>query len=190
MTKDPADILELNNAATLEELERAYRKASRKYHPDAGGTKELFQELNAAYEELKKKFTTFDDELVNAMKNLIMNCPGDDIYETIMKKIRQDVLKLETTMCMFESKVTFTRNNLDKLIRKQDTVPFFEIFVERYQFDVDKAQAELRDHQKSLQIARELYKIFKLDQQTPESQYNAAKMATFYQMLDSINVRK
>ena len=36
---------------TLDELKKAYYAAAKKLHPDAGGTTEAMQELNAAYEK-------------------------------------------------------------------------------------------------------------------------------------------
>ena len=55
MTKDPIDILELERPFTVDQLEKAFKKRARQLHPDHGGTKEQFQELNTAYEQLKKE---------------------------------------------------------------------------------------------------------------------------------------
>lgn len=40
--------------ANEEELRKQYRKLSKKYHPDMGGSEERFQEINMAYQEAKK----------------------------------------------------------------------------------------------------------------------------------------
>jgi DnaJ like chaperone protein len=57
-------ILEISPDATDEEVKKAYRKMAIKYHPDKVGhlgedyqnaAKEKFQQLNAAYEEIKKR---------------------------------------------------------------------------------------------------------------------------------------
>ena len=57
-------ILEINTAATNDEVKKAYRKMAKKYHPDKvqdlgeehiKGAKEKFQSIQAAYEKLKKE---------------------------------------------------------------------------------------------------------------------------------------
>lgn len=48
--------------ATKDQIRRAFRKLARKYHPDAGGSKEKFEEINEAYEVLSndKKRKIYD----------------------------------------------------------------------------------------------------------------------------------
>ncbi|MBI5557911.1 MAG: DnaJ domain-containing protein [Deltaproteobacteria bacterium] len=59
------DVLGLNSDANFEEIKKAYRKLSMKYHPDKVGhlgeefkgvAEEKMKEINAAYQHLKKKF--------------------------------------------------------------------------------------------------------------------------------------
>ncbi len=50
--KDYYDILGVPKTATADEIKKAFRKAARKHHPDAGGSEERFKELNEAYEVL------------------------------------------------------------------------------------------------------------------------------------------
>ncbi|MEJ5299852.1 MAG: DnaJ C-terminal domain-containing protein [Thermodesulforhabdaceae bacterium] len=54
--KDYYEILGVPRTATQEEIQRAYRKLARKYHPDVNkepGAEEKFKEINEAYEVLK-----------------------------------------------------------------------------------------------------------------------------------------
>lgn len=48
--------------ATKDQIRKAFRKLARKYHPDAGGSKEKFEEINEAYEVLSddKKRRIYD----------------------------------------------------------------------------------------------------------------------------------
>jgi len=50
--KDYYDILGVPKTATADDLKKAFRKAARKHHPDAGGSEERFKEVNEAYEIL------------------------------------------------------------------------------------------------------------------------------------------
>jgi DnaJ family protein A protein 2 len=46
------DLLGVPQTATFDEIKKAFRKLALKHHPDRGGDKEKFQELNMAYETL------------------------------------------------------------------------------------------------------------------------------------------
>ena len=53
MTRAQAlDVLGLDAGVSLEEVRAAYRSLSKRVHPDAGGTDELFRRVNDAYERL------------------------------------------------------------------------------------------------------------------------------------------
>ena len=53
MTRAQAlDVLGLEAGVSLEEVRAAYRSLSKRVHPDAGGTDELFRRVNDAYERL------------------------------------------------------------------------------------------------------------------------------------------
>merc|ERR1719499_327814 len=49
------DLLGVDKKASYDEIRKAFRKLALKNHPDRGGDKEKFQELNAAYEVLSDK---------------------------------------------------------------------------------------------------------------------------------------
>ena len=49
---DYYDILGISKSATDEEIKTAYRKLAKIYHPDKGGDKNKFQEIQKAYETL------------------------------------------------------------------------------------------------------------------------------------------
>jgi len=51
--EDAAKLLEISGELTKEIIKRAYKKACSKYHPDKGGSTEMMQAINQAYESLK-----------------------------------------------------------------------------------------------------------------------------------------
>lgn len=55
MAKDFYEILGVSKSASDEEIKRAYRKLAHQHHPDKGGSKEKFQEINEAYQILGDK---------------------------------------------------------------------------------------------------------------------------------------
>jgi DnaJ-class molecular chaperone len=53
MTKDYYATLGVDKAASDEDIKKAYRKLASQHHPDKGGTKEKFQEIQEAYSALE-----------------------------------------------------------------------------------------------------------------------------------------
>jgi hypothetical protein len=53
--KDPYEVLEIRQGASLEIAEAVYRTMVKKAHPDAGGSIEKVKELNHAIEEIRNR---------------------------------------------------------------------------------------------------------------------------------------
>jgi DnaJ-class molecular chaperone len=62
--KDYYSILGVSETATTDEIKKAFRKLAVKHHPDRGGSKEKFQEINEAHgilsdEKKKQQYDLF-----------------------------------------------------------------------------------------------------------------------------------
>ncbi len=86
--EDAAKILELNGELTKEIIKKAYKKASSKYHPDKGGSVEMMQAVNQAYDALKDYSGTVevDDTQLNY---------GEELNEALNQVIHLSGLIIE-----------------------------------------------------------------------------------------------
>jgi hypothetical protein len=82
---DAAKILNLSESITPEIVKMAYRRASSKYHPDKGGSVEMMQAVNQAYEVLKDHSGMVDggddnySDALNDAINAVVNLQGINI---------------------------------------------------------------------------------------------------------------
>ncbi len=54
MSGELYEILGVSESSTIDEIHTAFRKKAREHHPDMGGNRQTFQQVNAAYEKLLK----------------------------------------------------------------------------------------------------------------------------------------
>lgn len=101
-------LLQVNENASLSEIKQAYRKAALKVHPDKGGNKEDFQQLNQEYELLLKvneKPTKAEYYSNSQSKNIETNL----FPKTTAKEIKQEKVVEYYTESKFT--VRFSKNS-------------------------------------------------------------------------------
>lgn len=86
--QDAAKILEISGSLTKSIIKKAYRSACSKYHPDKGGSKEMMQAVNQAYEILKD----FEGEVESGDKGY-----AEALNEALLKII--DLPGIEIEVC-------------------------------------------------------------------------------------------
>jgi len=83
--EDAAKILEISGNLTKADIKKAYKKACTKYHPDKGGSVEMMQAVNQAYDELKDFEGNIEagalgySDLLNEALLKIINLPNIEI---------------------------------------------------------------------------------------------------------------
>jgi curved DNA-binding protein CbpA len=157
MTKDPIDILELERPFTVDQLEKAFKKRARQLHPDHGGTKEQFQELNTAYEQLKKEVRTLSEKAFDAFKQICSQIDTADILKEAVRKIHNDQRRIKQTLKTEEFKLKILKDHLRDL---EPTTPFYEIVKEEYENRISRQIFIIQECVSIQQINDELAKIF------------------------------
>ena len=77
------------NIETIEELKKAYKELAKKFHPDLGGNKEKFQEMNNEYDLLFKSLKA------NKKANKTNNKDDDKFKNIINELIKYNELTIE-----------------------------------------------------------------------------------------------
>lgn len=60
---NPYKTLGIQDCVPMVDVRRAYRRLALQHHPDRGGSLEMMQAINAAYEQLMKHKETIDNRL-------------------------------------------------------------------------------------------------------------------------------
>lgn len=83
------EILEVDKDASQDEIRKKYRKLAAKYHPDKpGGSQELFQSLQHAYDVLSNpdKRKVYDKYGEDGIKEGMTGTEGTDIFDLLMNR--------------------------------------------------------------------------------------------------------
>ena len=67
--KNYYDVLGVNEQSTSAEITKAFKDLAKKYHPDRGGDKDKFQEINEAHDTLKNSQKRHDYDTMRKFGN-------------------------------------------------------------------------------------------------------------------------
>ena len=110
MSKNPYDVLGVPQSASDDEVKKAYRELSRKYHPDANVdnplvdlAEEKFKEIQEAYDEIMRQRSSslswiVPSEISMAVKPRRLHCSRNSSYLPCIKAISPMVPPVLVTM--------------------------------------------------------------------------------------------
>ena len=88
--RDPYQVLGLQRgAATLEDVQAAYRRRALKLHPDQGGDRAAFAELSAAYEALSSAHGRSGRDELDAASVLAQTFSSNPLFRGAAEKMRE-----------------------------------------------------------------------------------------------------
>lgn len=150
MNKNYYDILQVNQNASPEIIEKAYKTLAKKYHPDLQPeenkkqAEEILKDINEAYEILSNPVSKVDYD--NSLKeNYISEEDYKNLYNQneILKNKLNNIYQKEKNINNINSEnINYPKNNINDNLKKQE-----EFFA--------KQQAENLKYQEELQRARE-----------------------------------
>ncbi|MFR5314341.1 MAG: DnaJ domain-containing protein [Clostridia bacterium] len=150
MNKNYYDILQVNQNASPEIIEKAYKTLAKKYHPDLQPeenkkqAEEILKDINEAYEILSNPISKVDYD--NSLKeNYISEEDYKNLYNQneILKNKLNNIYQKEKYINNINSEnINYPKNNINDNLKKQE-----EFFA--------KQQAENLKYQEELQRARE-----------------------------------
>ena len=87
--QEALDIFGLTTSATQEQIKSTYKKLSRQYHPDLGGSEEMMKILNNAYDSLKHH--DGDGSTSSSTSSSNLSATMNDILNKVKKAVDDDV---------------------------------------------------------------------------------------------------
>lgn len=150
MSKNYYDILQVNQNASPEIIEKAYKTLAKKYHPDLQPeenkkqAEEILKDINEAYEILSNPISkaNYDNSL---KENYISEEDYENLYnqnEVLKNKLNNIYQKEKNINNINSESINYPKNNSNDNLKKQE-----EFFT--------KQQAENLKYQEELQRARE-----------------------------------
>lgn len=150
MSKNYYDILQVNQNASPEIIEKAYKTLAKKYHPDLqpeenkNQAEEILKDINEAYKILSNPISkaNYDNSL---KENYISEKDYENLYnqnEVLKSKLNNIYQQEKNINNINDENINYPKNNINDNLKKQE-----EFFA--------KQQAENLKYQEELQRARE-----------------------------------
>lgn len=153
MDKNYYDILQVNQNASPEIIEKAYKTLAKKYHPDLQPeenkkqAEEILKDINEAYEILSNPTSKADYD--NSLKERYVS---EEDYENLYNQ--NEFLKNELNNIYENQKENLDNNIYDKNIENKNSNTYNNNFTQE-NVDFIRQQAENLKYQEELQRARE-----------------------------------
>lgn len=117
--------LNLSPDASEDDVKKAYRRLSKRHHPDVGGDAEVFREVQEAYDVLSDpaRRRRYDEtgsaednsaKVLSLLRNLVVQCAEEfEPGETDVVKVMRDIIESQLETC--RSKMVLCKKGAEKL---------------------------------------------------------------------------
>lgn len=192
--KNLYDVLGVKKNATKDEIKNAHRNGVKKNHPDKGGNKEVFQEIQRAYDVLgnEKKRTHYDATGETEIKDAFQERFASFILEVLIPEIeksddlnidlighgisvlRTELEKANTAVKDYNSHIEKIEKSILRVSKEKEGVNFISMMIEekvrQYKGKLQLAESMIEFYDRALEEMRDYKYEFDLEafQNKPE----------------------
>jgi curved DNA-binding protein CbpA len=160
MHRELYDLLEVEPTATQDEIKKAYKKLSKKHHPDKGGDEEVFKQIKEAYEILsdpvnrrvydqsgQKNKVTKEERMNNLFQAFIIPA----IFEIEMTSFERVDIR-EFIMALLLDKIKEMKHKLKENESNRDKICLFTERLSKRDPEVESIDQYFEPHKKNLAL--------------------------------------